>query len=185
MNGAQGFPNPNNETLQPNTTIEGTHKRVQPFFVIAMKHKRRVTARSYVVQCGAKFYHLHPLGHSLDRCNRKGPRTWFMDLHVVELLVQPTTSDPQVGQPATQPLPPRVPNASEPGDKITCGPQAGCSLTIKRGVTPKSSKWLFPAGCCYSSPLGTLDCGWATSGPGGYTTHAAWGDTNTSERGTK
>ena len=40
MNGAQGFLNPNNETLRLDTTIEGTHKPMQPSFVIAMNHKR-------------------------------------------------------------------------------------------------------------------------------------------------
>ena len=45
MNGAQGFPNPNNETLQLCTTIEGTHKPVQPFFVIALDHKNVATAQ--------------------------------------------------------------------------------------------------------------------------------------------
>ena len=73
MNGAQGFPNPDNETLQPDTTIEGTHNLVQPFFVITINHKSVVTAPSYVVQCG--FNNLHPPGHSLDICNRKSPRT--------------------------------------------------------------------------------------------------------------
>ena len=28
---------------------------------------------------------------------------------------------------------------------------------MKWGVTPKTPKQLFPAGCCHSSPLGTLD----------------------------
>ena len=30
---------------------------------------------------------------------------------------------------------------------------------VKRGVTPKTPKRLFPAGCCHSSPLGTLTLG--------------------------
>ena len=38
---------------------------------------------------------------------------------------------------------------------------AGRSLTLenkmKRGVTPKTPKWLFPARFCHSSPLNTLD----------------------------
>ena len=49
MNGAEGFPNPNNETLQPNTTIEGTPKPVQPFFVIAVNHKSVATETKSVV----------------------------------------------------------------------------------------------------------------------------------------
>ena len=46
MNGSQGFPNPNNETLQLDTTIEGTHKLVQPCLAIAVNHKSVATATS-------------------------------------------------------------------------------------------------------------------------------------------
>ena len=49
MNGAQGFPNPNNETVQPDMTIKGTHKPVRPSFVIAVNHKSVATAPSHVV----------------------------------------------------------------------------------------------------------------------------------------
>ena len=44
MKGAQGFRDPNDETLQPDTAIEGTHKLVQPSFVIAINHKIVATA---------------------------------------------------------------------------------------------------------------------------------------------
>ena len=38
-----------NETLQPDTTIGGTHKLMQPFFVITVNHKSVATAPSHVV----------------------------------------------------------------------------------------------------------------------------------------
>ena len=101
-NGAQGFPNPNNETLQPDMTIKGTHKPMQPLFVIAIDHKNVETAPNHVVQCGATFNTLHPRGNSLDISNSKSPRTSFIHFHMVELLVQPT-QDILVRQPISYP----------------------------------------------------------------------------------
>ena len=102
MNGAQGFLNLNNETLQPDTPIKGTRKPVQPLIAIAINHKSVATAPSHVAECGAKFNHLHPPGHSLDISNRKSPHTWFTNFHVVELLVQPK-QDILVRQPISHP----------------------------------------------------------------------------------
>ena len=49
MNAAQGFPNPNNESLQLDMTIEGIHKPAHPFSVIAINHKNVVRAPNHVV----------------------------------------------------------------------------------------------------------------------------------------
>ena len=45
---------------------------------------------------------MHPPRHSLDISNRKRPCTWFIDFHVVQLLVQPT-QDILVRQPISHP----------------------------------------------------------------------------------
>ena len=51
---------------------------------------------------GARFNNLHPPGHSLHISNNKSTHTWFIDLNVVEVLVQPT-QDILVSQPISNP----------------------------------------------------------------------------------
>ena len=69
-NRAQGFPTPNNETLQLDTTIKGTHKPMQRIVVIAIDHKSVAMVPSLSVSHGARYNNLHTREHSLDirRC---------------------------------------------------------------------------------------------------------------------
>ena len=70
MSGAWGFPNPHGEKLQPDKTIEGTHKPVQPFLVIGINHKNVAAAAPHVGHSFAGFNSLHVLGESLDTPQR-------------------------------------------------------------------------------------------------------------------
>ena len=63
---------------------------MQPLFVLAIDYKRVVAAPSHALQCGARFNNVHPPVHSLDINNGESLGTWFIDFHVLELLVQPT-----------------------------------------------------------------------------------------------
>ena len=101
MSGAQGFPNPNSEKLQPDTTIQGTHTLVQPFLVIGINHKNVVTAPSHVVHSCAGFKFLHALVNLLiyrrAKVHTHGPSislwhtSWFKQ-HTISLSVNQSRS---------------------------------------------------------------------------------------------